>query len=212
MKILLFSILLVTIPLGSHAYYQAEQGRWISRDPIGEQGGIDPYAMVGNAPCDDYDILGNRPAGRRGATPSRRERERRERQRERHRNRNQNNRCPEQEPGSSDDSNSCPEPGAVVTDSEGGEWRYEGQPDLHGGQNTYRGMGDNSGSQCSYDENGNLDDESSGMGTADFVDPYGGDGEFNFPQDVDNVLGHVLEDVLPHLGDDNYEPGLTTRF
>ncbi len=35
-----------------------ELGRWISRDPIGKDGGINIYGFVGNAPLSDVDALG----------------------------------------------------------------------------------------------------------------------------------------------------------
>jgi hypothetical protein len=40
------------------AYYQPESGRWLSRDPIGENGGINLYGMVGNNPINQWDYLG----------------------------------------------------------------------------------------------------------------------------------------------------------
>lgn len=41
-----------------YRYYSAEQGRWLSRDPIGEDGGINLYEMVGNNPVNRWDYLG----------------------------------------------------------------------------------------------------------------------------------------------------------
>ena len=38
--------------------YNADLGRWLSRDPIGENGGIDLYAYVGNSPLRWVDTLG----------------------------------------------------------------------------------------------------------------------------------------------------------
>jgi len=32
----------------NYRYYSPELGRWLSRDPIGENGGFNLYAMVGN--------------------------------------------------------------------------------------------------------------------------------------------------------------------
>ncbi len=39
-------------------YYNPSTGRWLSRDPIGEQGGINLYGMVGNNSIDHTDTLG----------------------------------------------------------------------------------------------------------------------------------------------------------
>ncbi len=39
-------------------YYAPELGRWPSRDPIEEQGGINLYGMVGNDPVNQWDYLG----------------------------------------------------------------------------------------------------------------------------------------------------------
>ena len=39
-------------------YYSPELGRWLSRDPIGERGGENLYAMVGNNPINWIDGLG----------------------------------------------------------------------------------------------------------------------------------------------------------
>jgi RHS repeat-associated protein len=41
-----------------YRYYSPRLGRWLSRDPIGEGGGINLYGFVGNNPIDSYDPLG----------------------------------------------------------------------------------------------------------------------------------------------------------
>jgi len=41
-----------------YRYYNAETGRWLNRDPIEEQGGLNLYAMVGNDPVNFVDYLG----------------------------------------------------------------------------------------------------------------------------------------------------------
>ncbi len=41
-----------------YRYYDSKTGRWPSRDPIGEAGGLNLYGMVGNDPLSKYDILG----------------------------------------------------------------------------------------------------------------------------------------------------------
>jgi len=38
--------------------YDAASGRWTGRDPIGEEGGLNLYGMVGNAPTGKVDVLG----------------------------------------------------------------------------------------------------------------------------------------------------------
>lgn len=56
----LISILLLSLilsPLAS-AYYDPAQGRWCSRDPIGENGGGNLYGFVGNGPVGVVDRLG----------------------------------------------------------------------------------------------------------------------------------------------------------
>ncbi len=47
-------------------YYNPGSGRWINRDPIGEKGGRNLYAMVGNQPINTFDILGK--LGKRGGS------------------------------------------------------------------------------------------------------------------------------------------------
>ena len=42
----------------NYRYYSPEFGRWISRDPIEEEGGVNLYAMVGNNPVNYWDKLG----------------------------------------------------------------------------------------------------------------------------------------------------------
>ncbi len=41
-----------------HRYYDPRQGRFINRDPIGEEGGINLYGFVGNNPVNAIDFLG----------------------------------------------------------------------------------------------------------------------------------------------------------
>ncbi len=44
--------------ISGYRYYNPELGRWINRDPIGEMGGLNLYAFVGNAPLHRVDPLG----------------------------------------------------------------------------------------------------------------------------------------------------------
>ena len=41
-----------------YRYYDPRQGRFINRDPIGEEGGLNLYAMLGNSPVNAVDYLG----------------------------------------------------------------------------------------------------------------------------------------------------------
>ena len=41
-----------------YRYYNAETGRWLNKDPIEEQGGVNLYGMVGNDAVNGFDILG----------------------------------------------------------------------------------------------------------------------------------------------------------
>ncbi|HEX5153581.1 MAG TPA: RHS repeat-associated core domain-containing protein [Parafilimonas sp.] len=46
--------------LALYRAYDANLGRWLSRDPIGEKGGLNLYGYVQNKPIIDYDMLGLR--------------------------------------------------------------------------------------------------------------------------------------------------------
>ena len=41
-----------------YRYYSPELGRWINRDPIKEDGGLNLYGFVGNGPINKFDLLG----------------------------------------------------------------------------------------------------------------------------------------------------------
>jgi len=45
---------LATIDMAA-AYYSPNQGRWLSRDPIGEEGGLNQHAFVENRPTNAVD-------------------------------------------------------------------------------------------------------------------------------------------------------------
>jgi len=49
-----------------YRYYDPVTGRWPSRDPIGERGGLNLYGFVADNPIDKIDKLGNEPHMRRG--------------------------------------------------------------------------------------------------------------------------------------------------
>ena len=41
-----------------YRYYSPSPGRWLTRDPIGEDGGLNVYGFVENSPINFYDVLG----------------------------------------------------------------------------------------------------------------------------------------------------------
>jgi RHS repeat-associated protein len=41
-----------------YRFYDPGAGRWLNRDPIGEEGGVNLYGMVGNDAANSYDVLG----------------------------------------------------------------------------------------------------------------------------------------------------------
>ena len=51
------SILLLVTDYGFR-YYNPETGRWASRDPIGERGGLNLYAFLGNDWVNQWDYIG----------------------------------------------------------------------------------------------------------------------------------------------------------
>ncbi len=49
---------LILLPEYGFRYYDSGTGRWMSRDPIGERGGLNLYGMLGNAALRKWDYLG----------------------------------------------------------------------------------------------------------------------------------------------------------
>lgn len=56
--LLLSAVLLVTAAPRAAAVYDSDQGRWLSRDPIGEDGGLNLYGYVDNDPVGSLDPFG----------------------------------------------------------------------------------------------------------------------------------------------------------
>lgn len=55
---LLSVLILSSCSFQALAFYHPDEGRWISRDPIGEKGGRNLYGMVGNSMVNYIDYLG----------------------------------------------------------------------------------------------------------------------------------------------------------
>lgn len=58
MRLLLLAGLLSGFAPIAQAFYNPNAGRWLSRDPIGEEGGKNVYGFVGNKPTRHVDALG----------------------------------------------------------------------------------------------------------------------------------------------------------
>jgi uncharacterized protein RhaS with RHS repeats len=57
-RLLLLTVLLASFVNSAQAGYDSTIGRWLSRDPIGEEGGLNLYRYVGNRPIHTVDPLG----------------------------------------------------------------------------------------------------------------------------------------------------------
>jgi hypothetical protein len=50
--------LLLLLVESAHAFYNPEIGRWVNRDPLGEEGGVNLYVFINNNPTTDMDAFG----------------------------------------------------------------------------------------------------------------------------------------------------------
>jgi len=55
---LLLGLVITLFPSLASAYYNPVQGRWCSRDPIEEEGGLNVYGFGRNNPVSGWDQLG----------------------------------------------------------------------------------------------------------------------------------------------------------
>ena len=55
---LLSAVLWIAMHQTAQAFYNPSTGRWLSRDPVGEDGGNNLYGFVKIAPHDEWDWLG----------------------------------------------------------------------------------------------------------------------------------------------------------
>ena len=58
MKKWILTLVLCINSINAFAYYNPECGKWISRDPIEEEGGVNLYGFVENSPISKIDLLG----------------------------------------------------------------------------------------------------------------------------------------------------------
>jgi hypothetical protein len=56
--ILLALVHLVFLANSAQAHYDPNIGRWLSRDPVAERGGVNLYQFVGNDGVNSWDYLG----------------------------------------------------------------------------------------------------------------------------------------------------------
>jgi hypothetical protein len=124
-----------------------------------------------------------------------------------HRERNRNNHCPVAEPGSVPFMGPMPE--GQIADHTGQGWIAEGDNPYHKDRQCYRGTGKHTGSQCCYykcqPKKGQLDNETSRMGTYDYAPPDGGGFLNGFS--IGQTWDHWRQDVQPHRGQEGeYEP------
>src|SRR5262245_20993168 len=57
-KVALITSAIVLLATHARAFYDPNKGRWLSRDPIEENGGVNLYGFVNNDPIDYADALG----------------------------------------------------------------------------------------------------------------------------------------------------------
>lgn len=63
MKTVAMGLAVLFVALGAaevRAYYNPKTGRWLTRDPIGERGGVNLHGFVANSPTNHLDALGHR--------------------------------------------------------------------------------------------------------------------------------------------------------
>ena len=58
--LLMVALVWLALLTSASAFYNPSTGRWLSRDPIGEEGGMSLYASVQNDPVRFWDFLGNK--------------------------------------------------------------------------------------------------------------------------------------------------------
>ncbi|TAF27731.1 MAG: hypothetical protein EAZ65_00005, partial [Verrucomicrobia bacterium] len=163
-----------------YRYYDPTTGRWPSRDPIWEEGGVNLYGFVGNDGVNKMDHLGQGVFGEWTKEDSCRVVD------EWHKNQMKDTDW-------LDDVFDCPEKLCKGEDGEivpckGDDWsdpELASQKFHPGASHCMRSKGKGSGQQCCYDGDGNLIKDGGGAGTPDRVSPNG----------LGGVIGHYISDV-----------------
>ena len=149
-------------------YYSPELGRWPSRDPIGEKGGINLYGMVGNDAINTWDYLGlDNPVG--PIPPMDRETKQKmfddwyEGEKKKGNKWNDGlSACP-----CKIDGTKCPDPDKWENPSDSLHGYHKGASNCMRSKTA----GGQPGEQCCYDKNGNLITSGTGAGSADKASP-----------------------------------------
>jgi hypothetical protein len=58
LTIVAVSTAMLALPRTAYSFYNPNQGRWLSRDPIQERGGVNVYACLKNSAISEFDRLG----------------------------------------------------------------------------------------------------------------------------------------------------------
>lgn len=174
-------------------YYSPELGRWPSRDPIGEKGGINLYGMVGNDAINTWDYLGlDNPVG--PIPPMDRETKQKmfddwyEGEKKKGNKWNDGlSACP-----CKIDGTKCPDPDKWENPSDSLHGYHKGASNCMRSKTA----GGQPGEQCCYDKNGNLITSGTGAGSADKASPGSGIGDAL--HNVFSPSGHQAQDVRPY--------------
>ena len=175
-----------------YRYYTPMLGRWPSRDPIGEVGGVNLYGFVGNNGINRWDYLGNDVFGDWTKEDSCRVVD------EWHKKQMQDKDWLKDVPDCPD--KLCKDKDGAIVPCTGDDWsdpEPASQKYHPGASHCMRSKSKGPGQQCCYDEDGNLIKDGEGAGTPDRVSPNG----------IGGVIGHYFSDVdiysfAKHCGED----------
>jgi hypothetical protein len=175
-------LLLIALSNLAHAFYDPGQGRWVSRDPIEENGGMNMYGFVGNNAVIAVDRLGKDVLGNWTREDSCRVVE------EWHKKETteENMRWLKDIPACPDKLCKDKASGKFIA-CKGDVWSApESAGSFHTGASyCMRSNTTGPGQQCCYDANGKLKTEGEAAGTPDKVSPNG----------IGGIIGHYFTDV-----------------